>query len=63
MSETPDIPIPFYRLAFKGITLRVARRGEMREAIRWLKGRSPDYAIISNIDGEERTVLRGGQVG
>jgi hypothetical protein len=63
MADPREVPVPFYRLAHKGSTLKIARKGSMAEAVEWLKGRYSDYAIIVNLDGEERTVLRGGQVG
>lgn len=53
------VPSPLYFLMYRGYTLAVLGKGEMREALDWIRGRDRFAAVVLRLDGEERELARG----
>lgn len=53
------VPSPLYLLTYRGRTLHVLGKGEMRDALNWIAGRDRFAAVIVQIDGVGREIARG----
>lgn len=52
-----QIPKPIYRLTYNGEAIKIATRAS--DALEWLKGRDPCFAIYAVVDEVVREVARG----
>lgn len=61
VSEVEGVPVPLYRLTYKGETLAICTKAT--EAIEWLRHpyrQTAAYACYSDINGVQKEILRNG---